>query len=135
MKISFDYPPNIKEIKKAFKISDRTVFTYGDTLHNPGRGKIPHDLLVHEITHMEQQGDNPAGWWRKYIKDTEFRLNQEVEAYRNQYRQYIKIVKDRNKRAVFIYRIATDLSSDLYGKIINYSEAVRLIKESNNHEK
>lgn len=123
------YPPNIDKVMKAFPINKNTVFTYGDTIYAPGvEFSLPNDLVVHEETHMRQQGDNPEAWWDKYISDVQFRYSQEVEAYRNQYRAYCKVVKDRNRRFSFLVTIARDLSGPLYGRIIDFYQATQMIK-------
>lgn len=131
MKIIIDYPPNIEQIKKAnvFELRPTCVFTYGDTIYNPGGGEITPDLEVHEETHYMQQGGDPEKWWNKYLADPEFRLKQEVEAYRNQYREFIKTTRDRNIIFQFVRRIAGDLASPLYGSVVTYFEAVDLIKK------
>lgn len=130
MKIVKDYPPNIEAIRAKFTLHEYVVFTYGDTLYNPGGWKIADDLMVHEETHVVQQGDDPAGWWNKYLNDEKFRLEQEIEAYRNQYLYFRenRCIKPNGKiRASrlgeFVSRIASDLSSEIYGNIINYQEA------------
>ena len=79
MKIIRDYPPNIEAIRAEFELNPRVVFTYGETIYNPGGGKITDDLMVHEETHAKQQGDDPGAWWDRYLVDVDFRLNQEVE--------------------------------------------------------
>lgn len=131
MKIVFDYPPNIEEIQKTFDIKGRNtiVFTYGDTIYNPGKGHISEDLMIHESTHSKQQGDDPGGWWMRYLEDRLFRLEQEAEAYQLQYNAFILRYKDRNKRAVFLHKISCDLSSRIYGNIIGYEKAKKLILE------
>ena len=135
MKISREYPPNIETIKARFQLNSRVCFTYGDTIYNPGGGKITDDLMVHEETHMIQQDGQPLWWWAKYIEDDEFRLSQEVEAYANQYQYYKKnrctkpngkIRKERLDK--FLYKIAKDLSSPIYGGIITVSDAKALIR-------
>ena len=129
MKIIIGLPPNYKEITNVFNIEGHNVvFTYGNTIYNPKRGEIPDHLLVHETTHSLQQGDNPGKWWEKYLINQDFRLAQELEAYRNQYNFYCKIVKDRNKRFTFLQSIAKDLSSKIYGNIIGRGAAIRRIK-------
>lgn len=129
MKISHDYPPNIEAIRKVFDIKDRNdiVFTYGDTIHNPSKGKLTDSLIAHELVHTGQQALEPDKWWEKYLEDPAFRLSQEVEAYQEQYRFFISRYKDRNRRAVFLYKIASDLSGKMYGNMIEYRKAVELI--------
>jgi hypothetical protein len=129
MNIVKQYPPNITEIMKVFPINKNTVFTYGDTLYAPNVNfKLPPDLLAHEQTHTIQQGADPAGWWDKYLKDKDFRLQQEIEAYRNQYRFFCKFVKGRNERFNFLRTIAMDLSGSLYGNLIGFIDATSAIK-------
>ena len=124
-----DYPPNIDKIRKVFPIKDNTVFTYGDTIYAPHiTFTLSNDLIVHEETHTRQQGDDPEGWWDRYMEDHEFRFQQELEAYRAQYRAYCKVVKDRNRCFNFLVVIAKDLSSPLYGGVCDFFTATRLIK-------
>ena len=124
MKILKDYPPNYRQIKEKFNPPIRAVFTYGDTLYCPSSDKIPPDLLVHETVHSLQQGRQPEIWWDAYFKDPTFRLNEELKAYRNQFQFY----KKKNKAWMpFLKRIASDLSSPMYGNIISYKEAMSKI--------
>lgn len=129
MKLSKELPPNYQQIAEAFDLIDYpgVVFTYGDTCYNV-QGELPDHLRVHELTHTTQQADNPDAWWDKYIADATFRLAQEVEAYRNQYRYFCQTRKDRNLQARFLSHIATDLSSTMYGSIVSYLDAMRLIR-------
>lgn len=129
------YPPNIEKIKKVFDIEGRSVlFAYTPFIFNPLNGRIDEPLRIHELTHMAQQGENggPEKWWDKYLEDTEFRLEQEVEAYSNQYNSYCTFDKDRNARSNFLVHISKELSSDLYGNLIPYSQAFKLIKDHAN---
>jgi hypothetical protein len=121
------YPPNIDDIKKVFPIGENVIFTYGNTIYNPGRGNIDLALMAHEQTHSIQQGDKVKEWWERYLKDKEFRLSQELQAYQVQYRYYCKAIKDRNQRYRFLNRLAGDLSSEIYGNIISRSEAIKQI--------
>lgn len=127
MNVETSYPPNYSEILKHFDIKDRKtiVFTFGDTLHNPGGGNISPDLMAHEETHQRQQGKSPEDWWEKYLADPDFRLAQELAAYRVQYRA---IVGRPQKRAV-LQKISKDLSGPMYGNIISRDQAKQLIKE------
>lgn len=132
MKILYTFPPNFDEIANKFPVRPNTVFTYGDTLYSPLKQTLPADLIVHEGVHIEQQITGPFkpdDWWRNYIDDPGFRLNQELEAYREQYRFVCEKVKDRNMRAKFLNLIASDLSSAMYGRIIKYAEALREIRD------
>lgn len=131
MKISFDYPPIYEEIKKKFKLSGREVFTFGDTIYNPAKLQISDHLMIHEETHGEQQkhDDTVAKiWWQRYLQDKEFLLNQEVEAYSNQYKFICNKVKDRNARFRNLHIICQDLAGPMYGNAISYTDAMRRIR-------
>jgi hypothetical protein len=132
MRIKIEHPPNYLEIIKHFDVENNksVVFTYGDTLYNPNNGIIQSHLIAHEGTHSKQQGDNPAKWWDKYFVDKEFRLAQELEAYQNQYRFFCESYRDKNQRFQFLHKIAKDLSGEIYGRIIPYSEAIKQIKNT-----
>jgi hypothetical protein len=129
MKIVEDYPPNYEEICKHFKIRNNkyVVFTYGDTLYNPGGGHIAEDLKAHEQVHMQQQQTLGASqWWQIYLADPKFRLVQEVQAYRRQY-NFSKIYPRSNRRKL-LRSISQDLSGPMYGNIVNYQTAKDLIE-------
>lgn len=125
----FEYPPNYEEIKTRFDIEGKpVVFTYGDILYNPHEGGIPPHLIIHEKTHTKQQGNNPKEWWDRYLIDDKFRFDQEVEAYRNQYKFFKETTKDRNAVAKFLFKIASDLSGEIYGNLCTHTEAQQLIR-------
>ena len=125
MKIIESYPPNIKEIRDNFNVTGLTIYAYGDTIYNPSGELISKPLLEHERIHSKQQ-INPEEWWIKYLKDDTFRLEQEIEAFQRQYR----VAKSINKRQSHEYlkELAENLSGDLYGNILTYFEALKIIK-------
>ncbi len=133
MKVVNAYPPNIEEIRRSFNIEGKSVvFTYGDTLYAPNSSEISPDLMVHEETHAEQQSHiGTYVWWDRYITNPAFRLDQELEAYRNQYQWAVENLTRHYRRAL-LKRIAEDLSSDLYGNVIDTEEAIKLIKNNEN---
>lgn len=129
MKIKKDYPPNYNQIAQKFDIrgNPRVIFTYGDTLYVPNGAEIPPDLMAHEETHTVQQLKmGVAAWWDKYLVDDQFRLNQEVEAYRAQYK-YAQENMNRHGRRALLNRIASDLSGVMYGNLCSFEQAVGLI--------
>jgi len=130
MTISSDYPPNIALIRKYLKPIKGTIFTYGQTIHNPDEGDIDEPLMLHETTHAYQQGGRPEIWWDRYLLDKDFRFVQELEAYQIQYQRYCQLNKDRNQRNKFLIRIASDLSSSLYGNLCTIPEAMTAIKSN-----
>jgi len=117
-------PPNIDAIDAVFHVKGKpgVIFTYGQTLYNPSGTHISEPLKAHELAHMGQQ-ENPDSWWTRYLVDMEFRLDQELEAHKAEYRRYCELHADRNMRNSFLTGIAARLSGPLYGWLIKYSAA------------
>ncbi len=122
--------PNFKELQERFNVGDETIISYGDKIFVKNR-QLTGDLMVHELVHCERQGFNESGakrWYEIYMRDDEFRLQEELLAYRQQYAYCCRIFKDRNRRAKILWALATELSSPRYGSIISHSEAIERIK-------
>jgi hypothetical protein len=156
MKIVNILPPIYRQITDRWPINpDRTVFTYNHLLYDPGKNEIPDHLMVHEEHHAKQQdalapihtascfctkdllepcscGALQMGsdaWWKRFLEDPLFRIDQEAEAYAVQYNFYCRYKKDRNDQARFISQIAGILSSGTYGNVIGHSDAIAMIKK------
>ena len=133
--ISFETPPVWDRVKEMFTIGGGTLFAYGDTVYNPGKIRIGEDLLRHEETHLEQQDgsrEKAAEWWDQYLADPEFRIQQEVEAYGEQFKFICRNAnngKYRNQQARWLHALAGQLSSPMYGSVIKHAEAYRRIKD------
>lgn len=121
-------PPNFKAINAAFNVRGKPVFyAYDGVIYNPSRQPIPPAIMAHEAVHLEQQAAIPGGpaeWWRRYIADRPFRLGQELPAHRVEY-QFL-CAHGGNADAA-LERIAERLASPLYGSLISYDDAKRLI--------
>jgi hypothetical protein len=135
MRVISAHPPNITAILKAFPeaCSAGVMFCYDDTIYAHGYNEVslPDEYHVHESVHMEQQREYCGGsedWWKEYITDPEFRLAQEVPAYRAQYRFLIKGAGRRVRRKV-LPQIAKMLSSALYGRMLSFNEAKHLLEK------
>lgn len=136
MKISNTVPPNFEAIVKVFPhviANINIVYTYGDTIHVPsGKPELMPDLLAHEEIHFKQQtapGMTPEKWWAKYLKDPKFRLEQEIQAYQTQYLM-AKSKYARSRAKNILKQVAGDLSSGLYGDLLTFDEAKKLIEEA-----
>ena len=129
MKVKNEFPPNIDEIRMVFDLTGfNPVFTYKDVLYNPTGLSVPEDLMKHEEIHEKQQKlIGVKEWWRMYLTDEKFRLSQEAEAYREQY-QFIKEKMNRKARLPILKELTNNLSSKLYGNLINFNQAKELIK-------
>lgn len=128
MKISKDYPPNFDEIKKHFDVTNGVLFCYGDTIYNPYNEIVRPDLDHHESIHMVQQGDDPAGWWKRYVEDVNFRISQEVEAYAAQ-AEYIRKHIGKREYEQSINAFARFISGPVYGYAIGRGKALKLLTE------
>lgn len=132
MNIVADNPPhNIRELcEQVFDLGKtKPVFTFRDAIYNPHGIPITKDMVVHEATHTEQQGENPATWWDRYFTDAQFRFEQELAAYRNQYQFSKTAIKDRNRLFRYLHEMAGDLAGPMYGNLVTHSEALTLIKK------
>jgi len=134
VKIKNEKPPIYENACAAFRINPKTViFTYGDTIYNPNNLDLPDDIIAHEMVHVAQQKANDKDaelWWGKFLRDPEFRLAQELEAYSKQY-NFICKKKTQNKQIRFnvLKRYSEILSGGLYGNCVSFNRAMQLIKE------
>lgn len=130
MKILYELPPNYEDICShipAVRKSKTIVFTYGDTVYVPSGQPLPSDLEAHEQVHIDRQS-NPAEWWARYLVDMQFRLDEELAAYRVQYAYALENYSRDHRRALLTH-ISKDLSGAMYGKLITRKEAIKLITE------
>lgn len=129
MLIKREYPPNYEQIKTVFDLAGKNpVFTYGSILYNPHDLPLPDHVIIHETVHKNQQ-QNPEDWWAEYLKNKDFRLSQEIEAYRAQYKFAKRFIKHRETLFKLLHLLSMDLSSAMYGNIIGYHEALAEIKK------
>lgn len=128
MNVKNEKPPIYDDAKAAFNFNEKTtIFTYGDTIFNPAGINVTLDLQAHEAVHERQQTgmhlhaklvkNGPKRWWKQYIKDADFRFQQELEAYRAQYK-YIKTqIKDRNRLNEYLVALARELKGPMYSDL------------------
>lgn len=120
--------PYLKQVIEKFKFDDRElatkVFTYGDTVFF--NSYLSYGIIAHELTHIFQQlAMGPDKWWEQYLKDAEFRLGEEVEAYQSQYSCY-----KENGDGEFLRFLVGDLSGKMYGNIISEEDAKQAITKT-----
>ncbi len=130
-------PPMFDVVCAVFGITEKelldrdVIFAYKNEVWNPTGSYVGADRIVHEAVHFKQHENYKNGcdgWWWRYLVDAPFRLEQEVEAYQAQYWWAREALRDRNTAAKLLDFIAKALSSEMYGNIITYQEAVRRIK-------
>jgi hypothetical protein len=126
VKVVASRPPNYDEVAAAFGLKGRhgVIFAYGDTIYNPSGIFVTPDLVAHETVHSGQQAreGGPEAWWRRYIDDPAFRLEQEVEAYRAQYR-FAAENYGRKQRRDLLAHICRTLAGPLYGRVMTPGQA------------
>lgn len=141
MKILNEKPPEwiMTGCLSQFRVNvERTFWTYGDTIYNPGGLELPDHIIAHEETHQRQQfayeeeveGGARGGadaWWKRYLTDPRFRMEQEAEAYGKQYAFFCSRVRDRNARARFLFELTSQLSGPLYQVAVSREQAKALI--------
>lgn len=128
MTISTEIPPVYKRCRELFKVdwNKGIVMTYGDTIHYKWGDLLPEDFLVHEQVHVTQQMKmGKEVWWENYFVNKDFRLSQEIEAYRAQW-QWILLYGSRKLRRERERSILKDMST-LYGDMCTEEEARNLI--------
>lgn len=132
MTVVLEQPPMIDAIAAAFPAARKpgTIFSWGAKLYNPSGVAISPALKAHEAVHGQRQGntdDEVRAWWERYIEDAAFRFDEELIAHRAEYRALCASTKDRNARARGLHVMAARLASPLYGGLVSYNEARRVI--------
>lgn len=128
MEIVEGLPPNIELIKTRFPVNGYTVYAYGDKIYSPQGKDLRPDLIYHENVHRKQQAGDPEGWWARYLTDIEFRLEQELEAYYEQWQWIKEHTNDKiGKQALGDF--ARQLASPLYQFEVTPHEAETMIRK------
>lgn len=146
MEVKLEKPPDhiYKRAKEVFgtdviDFERGTIFAYGKYIH--AAKPIDRDFFIHESVHgnaqilynvgeksSNKESSGPDAWWDRYFTDVKFRYDEEVKAYKAQYRFLKTIVKDRNAQNRYLMTYAEDLSGPMYGNMVGFSEASKLIK-------
>lgn len=127
MKFSNEKPPIYDRLHEKFGVEFKNgiAIAYGDTVHCVNN--LTTDMEVHEKVHFVQQAKvGLQEWWNKYIDDPGFRLAQELEAYRAQYK-YLIGYAPKNYTYGRLQEIAKDLSGPMYGSMMSFEEAKQAI--------
>lgn len=132
MNVVVSSPPNFDAIVERFPFARNqgVIFTYGQTIYNPSGIAISSALKCHESVHAQRQGEDEEEirqWWRRYLDEPMFRLEEELLAHRAEYRAFKGWEKDSRKQAQELESIAARLSGPLYGNVLTLARARRLI--------
>lgn len=132
MIIKHELPPNYAALCAAFPAivnNPDVIFAYGDFIYNPSGRFMPPEKIAHEEVHGEQQREvGVEWWWDMYIKDKDFRLQEEIPAHHADYKEYCRQVKGREMHFQYLTHLATSLSSELYGNVIGLAGAKVVIR-------
>lgn len=125
-----ELPPNYDKIVAAIPAageSREAIFCYGSKVYAPFIDKgVGPELVAHEFVHAKRQGDDPEGWWDRYLVDVQFRLDEELAAHKAEY-AYIAAHNSRPYRRHMMTVIAKRLSGPIYGYCISFETAKRAI--------
>lgn len=132
MKVIVARPPLFDLIDAAFHVAGKpVVFAWGNAIYNPTGCPVSREIAHHEAVHQKQQGSDPEAWWRRYIDDKTFRLEQEIPAHQVQYGEFCLHNANgqiRSNRRRYLHLMARRLSSPLYGSLVPYERARALLK-------
>lgn len=130
MKVVQGFPPNIEVIRSYFPLQGNELFAYGDTIYFPNGGDLPAALRAHEECHRDQQGKDVKAWWERYLIDSKWRFEQELEAHRVELATWTRHMKDRNMKTRLKNLVAHKLISPIYNYTppVGLHEAIRLLK-------
>lgn len=126
-----EYPPNIHFISEFFPRTPNTFFCYGNDIYNPDSAPLPEDIQYHESIHAMQQSavGGPDAWWSRYCYDPDFRLDQEVQAYKAQLDFLKSAGLPRSAIKAAREEMAMNLSSPMYALKIQFVDAERAIRK------
>lgn len=125
MKVVVGYPPNIDLIEKTFPDvrSFPAVACYGDTIYDFQGVGVPDHLEFHEARHSKRQAEVGVDeWWRRFLTDVDFRIEEEVDAYGAQV-AFIRKHRSRDKGAHALMTYSKALAGPIYGNCISNDEA------------
>ncbi|MCH7720425.1 MAG: hypothetical protein IH988_05470 [Planctomycetes bacterium] len=131
MRIVYDVPPLFDEISARFELPPKgVIFAWGDIIYNPTRVDIPHQLIAHEAVHGRRQAGDPEGWWRRYLVDNVFRLEEEIHAHIAEYLALMGPTSGRQQRRSALKLTARRLAAPLYGygPLVTRKTAIGLLR-------
>jgi hypothetical protein len=131
-RIIYDVPPMYDEIDTVFAVRGKPViFAWGDKVYMPGQAcGLSKALTAHEAVHCVRQLKYPGGveaWWRRYMADPQFRLDEEIPAHRAELAVLQAKAKGPSMRIHALSRTAARLAAPLYGNLITIADAKKAL--------
>lgn len=135
MRVVHAPPPLFDEIAAVFPEARQpgVMFCWGDKVYAPGPPRtIGLEFFAHEQVHCDRQGSDIEAWWRRYLVDPAFRLEEELPAHIAEFKSLCeqhraKWVSARAMRRTFAARVARKLAAPLYGRMISVEDAKKAI--------
>ncbi len=127
---SKEAPAIYEKLKEQFGVdfNKGLIIAEGYTLHC--KFDISPEKVVHELVHSKRQTKIGKDlWWSLYLNKESFRLEEEVLAYRAEYKFICNNIPDRNQRFNFLHELSLNLSSKQYGNLCTYRDALLLIQK------
>lgn len=138
-------PPIFEDCVRKFgrAVVDRpgVIFSWGMKIYAPGNATITRELFAHEAVHGERQlgGKTPSryspgawkeeedsiwAWWKRYLDEPLFRLDEELHAHHAEYHAYRK---RHGHSTRYLTEIAARLAGPLYGNLVTVAQAKHAI--------
>ncbi len=125
---STECPEIYKRLEVAFDVNwdEGLIIAYNPTIYCKFR--VTPEKIVHESVHIKRQDEIGVDlWYDMYIANPSYRLEEEVLAYKAEYKFLKKYVKDRELLFRLKRDMAHNLSSPVYGNLVGLDEALKLI--------
>lgn len=133
MRVISERPPMFDEIDARFRIAGKPIiFAWGDVIYNPAGIAIPPHLMAHEEFHgwRQTQWTSIEQWWKDYIDNDAFRLEEEILAHQVEYRTLLRVSSNRRARRGYLKQTAKRLAAPLYGRMITLAKARKVLLEA-----
>lgn len=103
--------------KAEYKFDDNDIaITIGDVIYS--NSLLPSWILDHEETHIAQQKKlSWQVWWKMYFENPSFRLDQELEASRVEYKTFCQFEKNKNIQVEYL-KFVLDKLNNFYQPLI-----------------
>lgn len=116
-KVLIEKPPVWDAVAAQFPVVGKAVvFSYGNKVYNPQGIRVPYEILAHEAQHGDRQEIyGVERWWKEYLHDKLFRLEEEFDAHMVEYAHLKSWAVNRKERRGFEALVSEKLASPLYG--------------------
>lgn len=128
IEISHEVPAIYEILNARFDASwnNGIIIAYDGRIHC--KNDVEPQKLIHEKVHLDRQaGIGNDVWWTCYLEDPAFRLQEEKLAYKAEAVFLKKYIKDREIVFHMLRELASNMASDIYGRMVTKEEALTLL--------